>query len=174
MRLFVTIAAPTPPTPLCPWTVTRKLWHTARHAAVSCRADGATIIRPEVGRSATTRRKINEEGERATFIATRRRLCRRRPAEETTRPAGGRREGERERERERERRGHTAATAEGVAGRGQAGGRGEGEGAGGRWDWTRGWRRVEVMVVDRFFLDTNGAISKKIFVVFADNKYRRT
>jgi len=30
------------------------------------------------------------------------------------------------------------------------------------------------MVVDRFFLDTNGAISKKIFVVFADNKYRRT
>lgn len=36
-------------------------------------------------------------------------------------------------------------------------------------EWT-----AEVMAVDRFFLDTNGAISKKIFVVFADNKYRRT
>lgn len=36
-----------------------------------------------------------------------------------------------------------------------------------------GWA-AEVMAVDRFFLDTNGAISKKIFVVFADNKYRRT
>lgn len=44
---------------------------------------------------------------------------------------------------------------------GKEGGRGGGE-------------EAKVMVVDRFFLDANGAISKKIFVVFADNKYRRT
>lgn len=47
---------------------------------------------------------------------------------------------------------------------------GEREGASGAGEK----REAEVMVVDRFFLDTNGAISKKIFVVFADNKYRRT
>lgn len=43
-----------------------------------------------------------------------------------------------------------------------------------RAEMKRGKGGTEVMVVDRFFLDTNGAISKKIFVVFADNKYRRT
>lgn len=54
----------------------------------------------------------------------------------------------------------TAFDGEAIPGEERAGSRAGGE--------------AEVMVVDRFFLDTNGAISKKIFVVFADNKYRRT